>query len=136
MADINGVEYKYANKDNYDFEGGEVGEFEHPAYEEHKEKLAGFDEFTNKENTMSTQKEQVLSYLRTKGSITHREAEDTYSITRIAAVIFDLKKLGHQFVEPTKIVKGTNKFGTPCTWAKYQYLGTKNMDKRLDKEII
>tara|TARA_B110000858_G_scaffold124716_1_gene142171 strand:+ start:641 stop:898 length:258 start_codon:yes stop_codon:yes gene_type:complete len=85
---------------------------------------------------VSTQKEQVLSYLRTKGSITPREADDTYAITRLAAVVFDLKELGHQFVEPTKIVKGTNKFGTPCTWAKYQYLGTKNMDKRLDKEII
>ena len=124
MADINGVERTYANKDHYDFEGGEYIETE------------VLEAMQNKENTMSTQKEQVLSYLRTKGSITHREAEDTYSITRIAAVIFDLKKLGHQFVEPTQIVKGTNKFGTPCTWAKYQYLGTKNMDKRLDKEII
>jgi len=124
MADINGVEYKYANKDHYDFEGGEYIETEI------------LEAMQIKENNISNQKEQVLSYLRTKGSITHREAEDTYSITRIAAVIFDLKKLGHQFVEPTQIIKGTNKFGTPCTWAKYQYLGTKNMDKRLDKEII
>ena len=51
MADINGVEYTYANKDHYDFEGGE---FEHPYVDEHKEKLAGFDEFTKsiKENNM------------------------------------------------------------------------------------
>tara|TARA_R110000772_G_scaffold259023_1_gene376478 strand:- start:301 stop:495 length:195 start_codon:yes stop_codon:yes gene_type:complete len=26
MADINGVEYTYANKDEYDFEGGEISE--------------------------------------------------------------------------------------------------------------
>ena len=45
---------------------------------------------------MSNQKEQVLSYLRTNGSITPREADDTYAITRLAAVVFDLKELGHQ----------------------------------------
>jgi hypothetical protein len=72
---------------------------------------------------VSTQKQKVLAYLNTYGSITHREAEDTYAITRLAAVIFDLKALGHQFVEPTQIIKGTNKFGTPCTWAKYVYIG-------------
>ena len=112
--DINGVERTYANKDHYDFEGGEYIETEI------------LEAMQNKENTISNQKEQVLAYVRTNGSITHREAEDTYSITRIAAVIFDLKKLGHQFVEPTQIVKGTNKFGTPCTWAKYVYIGRNN----------
>jgi len=54
MADINGVEYTYANKDHYDFEGGEVEELEHPYFDEQKEKLAGFDKFTEstKENNM------------------------------------------------------------------------------------
>ena len=50
MADINGVEYTYANKDHYDFEGGEVEESEHPFVDEHKEELAGFNKFT--ESTM------------------------------------------------------------------------------------
>jgi hypothetical protein len=77
---------------------------------------------------MSNQKDKVLSYLRTYGSITPEEARETYSITRLAAVVFDLKELGHTFVEPTKIIKGTNKFGEPCTWAKYQYLGIKNKE--------
>jgi len=72
---------------------------------------------------MSSQKEKVLAYVQTNGSITHREAEDTYSITRLAAVIFDLKQLGYKFVEPTKIMKGVNKFGEKCTWAKYVYIG-------------
>tara|TARA_R110000772_G_scaffold259023_1_gene376477 strand:- start:47 stop:304 length:258 start_codon:yes stop_codon:yes gene_type:complete len=85
---------------------------------------------------MSTQKDKIIAYVRTYGSITHREAEDNYAITRLAAVIFDLKELGHKFVEPTEIVKGKNKFGEPCTWAKYQYLGMKNMDERLNKELI
>jgi hypothetical protein len=39
-----------------------------------------------------------------------------------------IEELGHTFVEPTKIIKGTNKFGEPCTWAKYQYLGIKNKE--------
>jgi|11_taG_2_1085331.scaffolds.fasta_scaffold05780_4 hypothetical protein len=76
----------------------------------------------------SSQKQKVLSYLRTYGSITPEEARETYSITRLAAVVFDLKELGHTFVQPTKIIKGTNKFGEPCTWAKYQYLGMKNKE--------
>jgi len=77
---------------------------------------------------MSNQKDKVIAYVRTYGSITPREAIETYSITRLAAVIFDLKELGHTFVEPTQIMKGTNKFGEPCTWAKYQYLGMKNKE--------
>jgi hypothetical protein len=75
---------------------------------------------------MSNQKEQVLSYVRTKGSITHREADDTYSITRVAAVIFNLKELGHAF--DTIIVRGKNKFGVPCTYARYIYKGQKNKE--------
>ena len=70
---------------------------------------------------LSSQKERVLAYVRTHGSITHREAEDTYSITRIAAVVFDLKALGHKF--RTEDVKAKNKFGEPCTYARYHYEG-------------
>ena len=75
---------------------------------------------------MSNQKERVLSYVRTKGSITPREADNTYSITRLAAVIFDLKELGHKF--DSIIMKGKNKFDVPCTWAKYVYKGQKNKE--------
>ena len=75
---------------------------------------------------MSNQKDKVIAYVRTYGSITPEEARETYSITRLAAVIFDLKELGHVFT--TTIEKGKNKFGEPCTWAKYQYLGMKNKE--------
>ena len=75
---------------------------------------------------MSNQKERVLSYVRTKGSITPREADDTYSITRLAAVIFDLKEIGHTF--DTIIVRSKNKFGEPCTFARYMYNGQKNKE--------
>ena len=93
MADINGVERTYANKDEYDWAGGEHDEAEI------------LEAMKNKENTISNQKLQVLAYVRTNGSITPRDANNTYAITRLAAVIFDLKALGHQFVEPTQIIK-------------------------------
>jgi len=109
MADINGVERTYANKDEYDWAGGEHDEAEI------------LEAMKNKENTISNQKEQVLAYVRTNGSITPREADSTYAIMRLAAVIFDLKELGHVF--DTVIVKGTNKFNVPCKWAKYVYKG-------------
>jgi len=70
---------------------------------------------------MSNQKEQVLAYVRTKGSITPRQADDTYGIMRLAAVIFDLKQLGHVF--DTNIVEGTNRFDVQCKWAEYVYKG-------------
>ena len=70
---------------------------------------------------MSNQKERVLAYVRTKGSITPREARETYSIERLAAVIFDLKQLGHVF--DTLILRSKNKFGEPCTFARYMYNG-------------
>ena len=75
---------------------------------------------------MSNQKDKVIAYVRTYGSITPREAIETYSITRLAAGIFDLKELGHVFT--TTIKKGKNKFDEPCTWAKYTYMGMKNKE--------
>jgi len=79
---------------------------------------------------MSTQKEQVLAYVRTNGTITPREADETYAITRLAAVIFDLKELGHVF--DTVIVNGINRFDVPCTWAKYVYQGQLQRVGRVD----
>tara|TARA_R110002051_G_scaffold80886_2_gene144827 strand:+ start:218 stop:451 length:234 start_codon:yes stop_codon:yes gene_type:complete len=75
---------------------------------------------------MSNQKERVLAFVRTHGSITHREADDTYGITRLAAVIFDLKELGHTF--DTTIVKVKNRFDENCTFARYHYSGQKNKE--------
>ena len=79
---------------------------------------------------MSTQKEQVLAYVRTNGTITPREADETYAITRLAAVVFDLKELGHVF--DTVIVNGINRFDVPCTWAKYVYQGRLQRVGRVD----
>ena len=76
---------------------------------------------------MSNQKERVLGYVRTKGSITHREADDTYSITRLSAVIFDMIENGHIF-EKEHSIKVTNRFGEVNRVTRYHYKGQKNKE--------
>jgi predicted methyltransferase len=61
------------------------------------------------------QKDQVLNHFSKKKSITSWEAIQKYGITRLAAVICDLK-LNHNIV--TIIEKGDGK-----KWAKYVYMG-------------
>ena len=66
-----------------------------------------------------TQAEKVLMHLRYFGSITPMEAIQDYGITRLAAMIHNLRKSG----EPIgKIIElGTNRFGEKSHWAKYIY---------------
>jgi hypothetical protein len=57
MADINGVERTYANKDEYDWEGGEVDNNEFlfdQLYEEERERRAGVDEYTNTQEILDS----------------------------------------------------------------------------------
>lgn len=42
-----------------------------------------------------TQEEQVLEYMRKHGSMTSMDAFRTYQITRLAAVVFNMKKDGY-----------------------------------------
>jgi hypothetical protein len=58
----------------------------------------------------------VLAHLKSKGSITPKEAYKLYSITRLADVIFKLRK--HHHIIST-ITNGKNKFGKPCRYATY-----------------
>lgn len=58
----------------------------------------------------------VLAHLKSKGSITPKEADKLYSITRLADVIFKLRK--HHHIIST-ITYSTNKFGRPCRYATY-----------------
>tara|TARA_R110001592_G_scaffold4338_3_gene24517 strand:- start:40 stop:480 length:441 start_codon:yes stop_codon:yes gene_type:complete len=90
------VKYGYTNKD-----------FEHPYFDEHKEKLAGFGEFTDAEldameeaedqarlqmiHESPSQEAQVWAYLKEHGSITDRVARDKLYIHRLAARIHNLR---------------------------------------------
>lgn len=58
------------------------------------------------------QKDRVLEHLAQFGSITSMEAITRYKITRLSAVIFDLKHKGHD-IQTETLRDGTS------TWAKY-----------------
>lgn len=64
-----------------------------------------------------TQKEWVLAYMMNHGSITSMEAFDKVGITRLAAIIFDLRKQGYK-ITTDDIRTDTSRFGS-TTYAKY-----------------
>lgn len=63
------------------------------------------------------QKDRVLDYMKEFGSISSLEAFADLGITRLSAVVFDLKKDGHD-VE-TKMEHGKNRFGERTHFARY-----------------
>lgn len=65
-----------------------------------------------------TQNERVLTYLKTHGSITQMEATNMLGVTRLAARIADLKRMGHEFTTTT--VKDKNRFGDTVRYARYK----------------
>lgn len=64
-----------------------------------------------------TQKQRVLDYLEKFGSISSLEAFRDLGITRLSAVVFDLKEDGHEFDTVTEHSK--NRFGEPTHFARY-----------------
>jgi hypothetical protein len=71
---------------------------------------------------VSNQKEQVLAYVRTNGSITSLEAIQTYGITRLASTISQMEDKGHKF-EHEHQVKVKNRFGVERRVTRYHYEG-------------
>lgn len=59
-----------------------------------------------------TQKQQVLAHLEKYGSITSWEAIKKYNITRLAAIIFDLRDEGNKVFSSIEKKDGKK-------WAKY-----------------
>ena len=55
-----------------------------------------------------TQEEQVLEYMRKHGSITSMDAFRTYQITRLSAVVFNMKKHGYD----VETMRETSQYGT------------------------
>lgn len=74
-----------------------------------------------KENKV-TQKQLVLGHLLEFGCITPNEAIYKYHITRLGAVIFDLKKDGYA-IETEKKSSINSVTGHPCQFANYIYKG-------------
>lgn len=60
---------------------------------------------------------QVLNHLKQFGTIESMQAINLYGATRLAAIIFDLKKQGHDI--KTLMIDGTDRNGNTCRYARY-----------------
>lgn len=63
------------------------------------------------------QKQRVLEYVEKFGSISSMEAFRDLGVTRLSAVIFDLKRDGYEF--DTKPEHGRNRFGERTNFVRY-----------------
>lgn len=70
-----------------------------------------------------TQKRRVLVHLRNYGKITSNEAFTWYGITRLADVIFKLRKDGYEI--ETIDTESVNRYGEKCRYATYVEVGKK-----------
>lgn len=70
---------------------------------------------------MKSQKKMVLDYIREFGSITSLDAFKDLGITRLSAVIFDLRESGYNIF--TDWEQSKNRFGQPTRYARYSLLG-------------
>lgn len=64
-----------------------------------------------------SQKQRVLEYLEENGSITSMEAFRKLGVTRLSAVIFDLKRDGHEFDTVTE--RKRNRFKEMTSYSRY-----------------
>ena len=63
------------------------------------------------------QTDKVLRHLRDYGTITPMDALRDYSIMRLGARVWDLKRRGYNV--SSRIVHGVNQYGEPTHWAEY-----------------
>ena len=64
-----------------------------------------------------TLQEVILQHLRNEGSITTWEAIKEYGVTRLSAVIYNLRKTGFDITDDW--VYTTNRYGNPVKFKKY-----------------
>lgn len=68
---------------------------------------------------MVSQKKMVLDYIGEFGSITPLDAFRDLGVTRLAAVIFELKEDGNDI--HTERERSKNRFGQPTRYARYSF---------------
>ena len=74
---------------------------------------------------MKTNKtKEVLYHLQTYGTITSMEAIDMFGATRLAAIIFILRKRGYEI--ETLMQTTYDRYGNVCEYAKYVYRGRRD----------
>lgn len=64
-----------------------------------------------------TKTQAVLEWLQTNASISSMEAINNFGATRLGAIIFNLRKRGHNI--ETVMVDGRDRFGNPMRFARY-----------------
>ena len=68
---------------------------------------------------MVSQKKMVLDYITEFGSITPIDAFRDLGITRLSAIVFNLKEEGHDI---DKVIEtGKNRFGNRTRYARYSF---------------
>lgn len=70
---------------------------------------------------MNSQKQQILDHILKHGSITPNDADALFGCKRLSARIWDLIHTDGVDIK-CKIERGKNRFGAPCTYARY-YIG-------------
>lgn len=68
---------------------------------------------------MVSQKKMVLDYIREFGSITPFDAFKDLGITRLSAIVFNLREEGHDI--HTEREHGKNRYGQPTRYARYSF---------------
>lgn len=66
---------------------------------------------------MKGQRNAVVSHLNSFGAITSKEAFEMYGITRLAAIIHDLRIKGYNI--ETDMIVGKTRYGSTCQYARY-----------------
>ena len=66
----------------------------------------------------TTQTNQVLRHLRTRGALTQREAMNLYGIMRLGARVSDLRGRGYNIVRDRE--RSVNRYGRPVRYAVYR----------------
>lgn len=66
----------------------------------------------------TTQTNQVLRHLRTRGALTQREAMNLYGIMRLGARVYDLRGRGYNIIKDME--RSVNRYGRPVRYAVYR----------------
>lgn len=70
----------------------------------------------------------ILNHLQTKGTLTSKQAFELYGVTRISAVVFDLRKMGYNIV--TEMAIGKTRYGETSSYGIYKLKeGTKDANE-------
>lgn len=75
---------------------------------------------------MGKQQQRVLDYMRIFGSISSLEAFKDLGVTRLSAVIYELKRKGVAITSTTEYVK--NRYGEPVHFSRYMVAQNENQN--------